>query len=76
MWEGLFAFGKEVIREAQSHLRLVREILGEKEVKDLPERLPYHPLHLSCLQRRVFGELEYTPEQSDQTKTNCHERRL
>ena len=45
--------------------------LGEKACHSLDERLPAitHSICPVC-QQRVFGEMDYTPEQSDQTKTN------
>jgi hypothetical protein len=45
--------------------------LGEKEVMRLPQELPpiTHSICPVCM-KRVFGELDYIPEQSDQTKTN------
>ena len=50
--------------------------LGDKEVMRLPEELPpiTHTICPAC-RKRVFGELE-TPEQSDQTETNCHGKEI
>ena len=48
-----------------------KKIMGEKEVKDLPERLfgITHSICPSCSDD-VSAELENTQKQSDQTKTN------
>jgi hypothetical protein len=50
--------------------------LGEKEVMRHSENLPpiTHSICPICM-KRVFGEFE-APEQSDQTKTNYHEKEI
>ena len=47
------------------------EHLGDKEVMSLSGNLSpiTHSICPVCM-KRVFGELDYIPEQSDQTKTN------
>ena len=49
--------------------------LGEKEVMQLSQELPpvTHSICPEC-RKRVFGELNNIPEQSDQTKTNSHRK--